>query len=117
MEETQSQANPQTPPPPPAPGPGTPNTGMAILAYLGILVIIPLLTDAKNDPFVKFHIKQGLVLLIIEVVGAFVFWVPIVGWLLWLGMIVLVVMGIMNASSGQQKELPIIGKFANQFHF
>jgi len=35
---------------------------MAILAY--ILFFIPLLTDSKNDPYVKYHIKQGLVLFI-----------------------------------------------------
>ncbi|HOE15288.1 MAG TPA: hypothetical protein PLH82_01145 [Candidatus Paceibacterota bacterium] len=38
------------------------NTGMAILAY--ILFFIPLLTDSKKDPFVKYHVKQGLVLFI-----------------------------------------------------
>jgi uncharacterized membrane protein len=117
--DTQNQFTPppsQTTPPPPT-GSGHPNTGMAILAYLGILLIIPFLTEAKNDPFVKFHIKQGLVLLIIDVVGSFIFWVPIIGWLLWLGVIVLVVMGIMNAAAGKQKELPIIGKFASNFHF
>ncbi|MBP6855591.1 MAG: hypothetical protein KBC26_01280 [Candidatus Pacebacteria bacterium] len=31
------------------------NIAMAIVAY--ILFFIPLLTDAKNDPFVKYHVK------------------------------------------------------------
>lgn len=31
------------------------NIGMAVVAY--ILFFIPLLTDAKNDPFVKYHVK------------------------------------------------------------
>ena len=39
---------------------------MAVLAYIGPLVIISYI-QAKNDLFVKFHIKQGLVLLVIEV--------------------------------------------------
>ncbi|GAF91940.1 unnamed protein product, partial [marine sediment metagenome] len=42
------------------------NTGMAIVAY--ILFFIPLLTDAKNDPFVKYHVKQGLSLFLVAVV-------------------------------------------------
>ncbi len=112
-----------TPPPasnmPPSmpPSSGSSNTGMAILAYIGILVLIPFLTDAKNDPFVKFHIKQGLVLLIFWVLGSVFFWIPFIGWLLWLGVIVLMIMGIMNASNGQQKELPVIGQFAKHFNF
>src|SRR3954471_14186681 len=94
---------------PPNPAHGADNTGMAILCYLGILVIIPLLTEAKNDPFVKFHIKQGLVLLVIWVLGSVFFWVPIFGWLLWLAVVILTIMGIMSASHGKEKELPFIG--------
>ena len=42
------------------------NTGMAVVAYL--IFFIPLLTDAKDDPYVKFHTKQGVVLFIAWVV-------------------------------------------------
>ncbi len=100
---------------PPSSGP-THNTGMAILCYIGILVLVPLLTEAKHDEFVKFHIKQGLVLLIFWILGSIFFWIPIFGWLLWIGVIVLMVMGIMAAANGQQKELPVIGQFAKNFH-
>ena len=48
---------------------GEKNTLMAVLAYLGILILVPFLTDAKKDPFVKFHLKQGVALIIVEVVG------------------------------------------------
>ena len=41
-------------------------TVMAILAYIGPLIIASYLL-AKDDEFVKFHIKQGLVLVIGEV--------------------------------------------------
>ncbi|MBX4205185.1 MAG: hypothetical protein KW788_03310 [Candidatus Doudnabacteria bacterium] len=89
---------------------------MGILAYLGILVIIPLIV-AKNDPFVKYHVKQGLVLLVLEVIGSFVFWIPILGWLLWLFTLVLVVIGILNVTKGKQQPLPVLGKYADHFHF
>ena len=39
------------------------NKLMAILAYLGILVIIPILA-AKESKFARFHSNQGLILLI-----------------------------------------------------
>lgn len=89
---------------------------MAVLSYFGILVLIPLLTDAKNDPFVKFHIKQGLVLLIAYVIGGFVMWVPIIGWLLGVVLFIFFLMGIINAASGKQTPLPVIGQFANKLN-
>ena len=92
------------------------NTLMAALSYFGILVIVPLLTEAKNDPFVKFHIKQGIVLLIAYVICGFVIWVPIIGWTLGVVLFVLFLMGLINALNGQQKPLPIIGQFAEKLN-
>lgn len=94
------------------------NIGMAILCYLSILVFIPLLTDAKKDPFVYFHIKQGILLLIACVIAFVIGIVPIIGWIispiLWIITIVLSVIGIINAVSGKEKELPIIGKYSEK---
>lgn len=96
------------------------NTLMAILAYVSILVLIPLLA-AKDDPFVKFHVKQGLVLLIIEVAAsvlASVLWVLGILWtLIDLAMLVYSIIGIVNAAEGKQKELPFIGGFAKSIKF
>ena len=93
---------------------------MAILAYIGPLVIISYLV-AKDDPFVKFHIKQGLILLTIDVVlwvfGTF-FWSL---WMLWkfvdLALLVLAVIGMVNAANHREKELPLVGSFAHNFRF
>jgi len=95
---------------------GQKNVGMAVLCYLGILVLVPLLTDAKNDPFVKFHIKQGLVLLIVDIIASFIFWIPFIGWILWLGIVILFIMGIVNAAGGKEKELPLIGSFGSKIN-
>ncbi len=117
---------PMSPPSQPIPTPNQPlshssNTGTAILAYLGILIIVPFLTDAKNDPFVKFHIKQGLALIISELVGSFIFVIPILGWIVgaFLGLfnLIMIITGIINAATGKQKELPILGQFARNFNF
>ena len=95
------------------------NTGMAILCYIGFLFIIPLLTDDKNDPFVKFHIKQGLILFICEVVvsilaGALWF-LYFIWWILWVGLFIVWLMGIINAANGKQEPLPLIGKLGEKF--
>jgi len=99
---------------------GKKNVGMAVLCYLGILVLIPLLTDAKNDSFVKFHIKQGLVLLIFEVILSVAAAIPVVGRIVgsvgWIISVVLFIMGLVNAIGGVEKELPIIGKYGSKIN-
>jgi len=96
------------------------STLMAALAYLGILIIVPLLT-MKDDPFVKFHIKQGLVLIISAFILMAVSWVPFIGWMLAIFIypiiLIFVILGIINATTGKTKELPIVGKFASNFNF
>ncbi len=96
------------------------NVAMAVLSYIGPLVIISYLT-AKDDPFVKFHIKQGLILFIIEILLWIIspfFW-PI--WILIrlvnLGILILAVIGIINASQGKEKELPVVGGLSKHFKF
>ena len=95
------------------------NTNMAILAY--ILFFIPLLTDAKDDPFVKFHVYQGLTIFILAVAGAVVNIIPILGQIVSfavsIAIVVFVIMGIISAAKGEEKELPIIGKLAKNFKF
>jgi uncharacterized membrane protein len=94
------------------------NKAMAIVGYIiPILFFVPLVTDAKNSPFAKFHANQQLNLLlaavVINIVGGII---PFIGWfiILPLGMIFLIVvaiMGIISASKGEMKPLPLIGGF------
>lgn len=94
------------------------NKLMGILAYLGILVLIPIFA-AKESKFARFHANQGLVLLIVDIILAIVSSIlgniPLIGWLLGLVIdiiiIALVVIGIINVCNGKAKELPLIGKF------
>lgn len=99
------------------------NTGMAIVAYL--LFFVPLLTDSKDDPFVKFHVKQSLTILSLAValyvLRIFLFYIPFLGIalifiypLISLGLFALIVIGIYNALNSKMKELPLIGKYADK---
>lgn len=91
------------------------NKPMAIIGYLiPILFFIPMLSE-KKSPFGMYHAKQQLNLLIswivVNVVGGIV---PFIGWFIILPigsiiLIVLMIMGIINASKGETKQLPIIG--------
>ena len=96
------------------------NTGMAIVAY--IIFFIPLLTDSKNDPFVKYHVKQGLIIFIawiaVGIIGFILPWqLYMIQQLLRLGVFVLMIIGIMNASKGEQRPLPVVGQFAEKLKF
>ena len=95
----------------------------SILSYIGILWLIPLLVE-KNDKVVRFHVNQGIVLFIFDIIGSiavgilsaiFVF-IPVISFL---GVViaslfgilcfVLMIIGIVNAANKSEK--PIIGKF------
>lgn len=115
--------NPGQEPTPAAPAPeskaGDNKTLMAALSYVSILVLIPYLM-AKNDPFVHYHIKQGLVLLVIELavyVLGMVIWMlyPILG-IINLATLVLSIVGIVNVVQGKEKELPLVGQFSKHFN-
>ena len=101
------------------------NKGMAILAYFGPLVFIPMFA-AKQSKFARYHSNQGLLLLIAAVAWSIVYGIInaillAISWRLYtvssiIGILsivffVLFIIGIINASNGRAKELPIIGKF------
>lgn len=100
---------------------GQKNTGMAIVAY--ILFFIPLLTDAKEDKFVKYHVRQGLVIfiawIVLYILGMIIY-IPLISWLIFLVLrlvfLVLMIVGIMNAAQGKKKPLPVIGKMGEKIN-
>lgn len=86
------------------------NKLMGILAYLGVLVLIPLLM-ARNDKFVRFHVNQGLILLICGIVISFAGGILPFLWVLYIATFVLMVIGIINVVKGETKKLPLVGNF------
>ena len=124
-----------TPPPPPPPGGGggyTPGpassdrTLMVILSYLGLLALIPYLTK-KEDPDIHWHAKNGVGLLILDVV----MWVLIfvlgmvlpdtlgcgigaISCVLWIAVLVLHVYCIIQAVGGKRPRIPVVTDFAEK---
>ena len=96
--------------------------GMAWLAYLGILWLIPLLA-MKENAFCKFHVKQGIILCIFLVAVSIVGAIPVIGWFViwplgWLAVVVLGIIGIIQSASGKYWKMPVLGKLAaNWFKF
>lgn len=127
---------PSTPPPPPSGGPsGGGHTSdnrsvMIVLAYLGLLALIPLLVE-KEDREVQWHAKHGLVLfgawivvfIGLQVIGmilgaitgglgcliALLF--PVVS----IAILVIHVLCIVKGLKGERFLIPGISEFANRF--
>ncbi len=101
------------------------NKAMAILAYF--IFFLPLLA-AKESRFARYHANQGLIVLIAYVAlyivqlilsailfaglafGVFAI-VSLLFTLLYLGLLVLLILGIVNAARGKAKPVPVIGGF------
>lgn len=96
----------------------------AATAYL--IFFLPLIFGQNKSSFVRFHARQGLGILVTFFVTHMtsLFLHAVVSFLqpLWsllltladLGMLVLVSVGIYNALSGFEKQLPLIGGFADR---
>ncbi len=108
------------------------NKVMALLSYLGFLVIVPILA-AKHSPYARFHANQGLVLFLVMLAYAIadgivttilrvVLYSGLGLWsiysmcssiinLLYVGFTIFAIIGIINVLNGRAKDLPIIGKY------
>ena len=96
-----------------------------VLAYLGILALIPFFV-AKDNDYVRWHAKQGLVLVAFEIVLWIVLMilgvVPILniiiaflGIFIWLAILVLHIFCIIKAVKGEKWQVPVIGVYADKF--
>lgn len=89
------------------------NKFMAVLAYISILVLIPLFC-AKDSKFAKFHTNQGLILFLLSIVCGALAKIKIIGWIfgiLGFVVVILAVVGIVYAVQGKAKELPVVGNW------
>jgi uncharacterized membrane protein len=87
----------------------------AMLSYISVLVFVPLLTR-KDDPFVNYHIRQGLVILGGTIISLIVtVWFPRFGSMLFLLFLLVSVVGIVTTLQGRQWRIPIVGHIAERF--
>ena len=116
--------------PPEIPPPVTEDRTVAILAYLtpiGFIVAI-ILHGGRKTAVGTYHLRQCLGLYItalvfgvaMMVIGIIPLIGPLIGFLNFLGFVVLWIMGLIAAINGQQKPMPVVGGqfqkwFANTF--
>ncbi len=88
---------------------------IAILSYLSIFCIIPLIFK-KDNLFVLIHSKQGLVLFVAEV-AVFILHIILGEWFLKLGMFVLLSLsfiGLLAVLRGQYIKMPVVSSIAEK---
>ena len=83
----------------------------ALLSYLGILFLIPLLAK-KDSKFAQFNAKQGLLMFIIE----FFVWIPVVGWLVGIALFFAWIIVVINVLQGKYWKIPVIGEYAEKIN-
>ena len=110
--------------------------GIAWLSYVGLLFLIPMFVK-KDSPYCQYHVKQGATLcaveiaylitksIILAIVNAIVPGYSFYGYtvhssvynvfsvilnLAYIFLVVITIIGIVNAAKGQKKELPLISK-------
>jgi len=119
------------PPPPAAPGasPSSDRTLMVVLSYLGLLALIPYLTK-KDDPDIMWHARNGVGLLILDVVVWVVLFilqfalsrvlsglacgVATIGCVVWIGVLVLHIYCLIQGVGGKRPNIPVVTDFAQK---
>ena len=87
---------------------------MAIISYLtwiGLLIAFIMNNDKKNE-FAKFHIRQALLLTLAAIVVSFI---PLLNFFLWIAIFVLWVIGFIGAINGEEKKVPLLGEYAQDW--
>ncbi|MBF0308758.1 MAG: hypothetical protein HQL56_04430 [Magnetococcales bacterium] len=91
---------------------------MAAFSYLGVLCLVPLLLN-RDDAYVAFHARQGLVLWIWAVISFFVMHLPGLGPYLFSTSTVLITFaslaGLVSVLLNRSWKLPFIGDMAARF--
>jgi uncharacterized membrane protein len=121
MADPTSPSQPAAPAPPPAPQ-SDPDIEsgkvLAILCYIPVafvgLVVSIVCIVQKNNAFSLYHAKQSLTLTIAVVVLSVVWCIPILNMLLGLAILVLYILGLVNAASGKYAPVPLVGQFADK---
>ena len=81
-----------------------------VLDYVGPFFLVAIFLK-KNDPFSRFHINQGCVLFILELICFNLLGGGIFGVAAFLFELYCVVFGAKNVAAGKMARLPLIGKF------
>ncbi|HIJ21605.1 MAG: hypothetical protein HON68_09790 [Gammaproteobacteria bacterium] len=91
---------------------------LAMMSYLGILVFVPLIMN-RDDQYVYFHARQGLVIWIMGILAIFTLYLPGIGKFFFSSMATLVLLfslaGIVSVLFYKAWRLPLIYTLSTRF--
>ena len=93
----------------------------AIIAYITWIgwIVALILNSEKKFELAKFHLRQALLIMLALIACGIVMVIPILGWLVgivgYIALLIFWIMGFIAAINGEKKEVPIIGKLAQQW--
>jgi len=111
------------------------NKTLALVSYIftpiGWLISFFSYKGQKKDSLVSYHLRQSFGLFLVGLAAWFLmiilssiftwrlfFLISLLNFIIWVGLIVLMIIGIINANKGEEKPLPIIGQmFVGKFSF
>jgi uncharacterized membrane protein len=87
---------------------------VAILSYIPIIgwVIALVLNMNNKSKLGRFHLRQSLLIML---TGIVLCWIPVLGWILCIAVFVFWLMGLIAAINSEEKEVPLIGKYAQEW--
>ncbi len=85
---------------------------LGAVSYVSVVSVF-MYVMKKNNPFVVFHAKQGMILF----VASMLWFIPILGWIIAAIAYVLMVIGFIKAYSGDKFKMPLIGDLAEKIKF
>ncbi|RMB59550.1 hypothetical protein EAX61_08170 [Dokdonia sinensis] len=82
---------------------------IAYITFIGLIIAIVMNND-KKDPFASFHIRNMLGLILFGIINSFLArFIPVVPLLIWIGLFVFWIIGLIGAVQEERKELPVVG--------
>lgn len=90
---------------------------LAAMSYFGVLCLVPLVLN-RDDPYVRFHARQGVVLWMWEVLAIYTLLLPGVGKLFFrfssVTCLLLSVVGVVAVLLGRAWKFPVVGNWAEK---
>lgn len=86
----------------------------AIVAYITWIgwIIALILNSKKKHDLASFHLRQTLIIFLAALVFG---WIPVVGIIVGLVLLVFWILGLIAAINGEKKEVPIIGALGQKW--
>jgi uncharacterized membrane protein len=85
----------------------------AIVAHITLIgwIVALVMNSQQKDEYASFYIRQMLGLIILN----FIWIIPILGWIIGIVVLVLWIMSIIGAASGELKPTPVVGKYFQEW--